>query len=53
MPLHQPAEFFAVFIFHVHELDPVSVRADVANDGGEMNLSQAGAHLELDRVANA
>ena len=53
MPLHQPAEFFTVFIFHVHKLDAASVRTDVANDGGEMNLAQAGAHLELDRVANA
>src|SRR6267154_1132174 len=52
MALDKLAEFFAVFIAHVHEFDAAAVGADVADYGGEIDLSEAGAHLELDRIAD-
>src|SRR5258708_14153529 len=52
MALDKLAEFFAVFIAHVHEFDAAAVRADVADHGGEINLSEARAHLKLDRIAD-
>src|SRR3974377_1927757 len=49
--LHELAEAFAIFVFHVHEFDAVAVRTDVADDGGGMDFAQAGANLELDGIA--
>src|SRR6266849_186031 len=51
MALDEFAEFFAVFIAHVHEFDAAAVGADVADYGGEIDLAETGAHLELDRIA--
>ena len=53
MFLNEPAEAFVVFFFHVDELDPAAVWADVADDGGEMDFAKAGADFELDGIADA
>ena len=53
MALDEFAEFFAVFVAHVHEFDAATVRPDVADDGGEIDLAETGADLQLDGVANA
>src|SRR6266403_1783235 len=53
MPLNEFAEFFAVFVSHVHEFDAAAIRPDVADDGGEIDLEEAGADFELDRVPNS
>src|SRR5579885_2158086 len=52
MTLHQFAEAIAVLVLHVDELDAVAIRANVADHGGEIDLSEAGAHFELYGVAN-
>ena len=52
MALDEFAEFFAVFVAHVHEFDAATVRPDVADDGGEIDLAETGADLQLDGVAN-
>src|SRR6266436_3652651 len=52
MALNKLAEFFAVFIAHVHEFDAAAVGADVADHCGEIDLAETGAYLELDRVAD-
>src|SRR5216684_1351146 len=52
MALDESAEFFTVFIAHVHEFDAAAVRADVADHGGEIDLAETGANLKLDRVAH-
>jgi len=52
MPLDKLAELFAVFVFHVDEFDAVSVRADVADDGGEVNLAKARADFQFDGIAD-
>ena len=49
--LDQLAQLFAVFVFHMHELNAIARGADVADDGRRMNLAQAGTNLELDGVA--
>jgi len=51
--LDEPAEFFAIFVAHVDEFDAAAIRADIADDGGEIDLAQAGANLEFDRVADS
>src|SRR5467141_1029887 len=51
--LDEFAEFFAVFVAHVHELDAAAVRADVSDDGGEVDLAETGANFELDGVAHS
>jgi hypothetical protein len=48
MALDEFAEFFAVSVAHVHEFDAAAVRANIADDGGEIDLAQSGADLELD-----
>jgi hypothetical protein len=48
--LDQFAEFFAVFVPHVHELDAVTFGADIADHGREMNLAEAGADFQLDGI---
>src|SRR5689334_5617013 len=53
MTLDELAEFFTVFIAHVHELDAAAIRTDVANNGREVDLAETGADFELDRVADA
>src|SRR5258706_16042959 len=53
MALNKLAEFFAVFIAHVHEFDATAVGADVADHCGEIDLTETGAYLELDRVADS
>src|SRR6266576_477315 len=53
MPLNEFAEFFAVFVSHVHEFDAAAIRTDVTDDGGEIDLAETGADLELDRVPNS
>ena len=53
MALDKLAEFFAVFVAHVHEFDAAAIRTDVANNGREADLAETGADFELDRVANA
>src|SRR5437588_1553314 len=52
MALDEFAEFFAVFIAHVHEFDAAAVRSDIADNGGEMDLAETGPNFELDRVAD-
>ena len=51
--LDEFAEFFAVCIVHVHEFDAAAVRADIADDGGEIDFAEAGVDFKLDRVADA
>lgn len=51
--LDELAKTFAVFIFHVHKFDAVAVRADVADDGREVNLAQARSNFELDGITRA
>jgi hypothetical protein len=46
--LDEFAKFFAVFVAHMHEFDAASVRADVAHDGGEIDLAKAGTNFKLD-----
>src|SRR5690348_16609940 len=53
MTLDEFAEFFAVFVAHVNEFDAATVRADVADHGGEIDLAQTGADFEFDGVAHA
>src|SRR5712671_1338695 len=53
MALNELAEFFAVFIAHVHEFDAAAVRADIADDGGKINFTQAGTNFEFDGIAYA
>src|ERR1700751_2724827 len=53
MFLDELAETFVVFFFHVDEFDAAAIRADVANDGGEMDFAEAGADFELNGIANA
>ena len=53
MALDELAEFFAVFVAHVHEFDTVAIRTDVANDGCEIDFAKTGADFELDGVADA
>src|SRR5260370_7787644 len=53
MALDQFAELFAIFFFHVYEFNAVAFRTDIADHGGEVDLAQAGANLELDGIANA
>ena len=50
--LDQPAEAFVIFLIHVDELDTAAVGADVADDGGEMDLAKPGADFKLDGIAN-
>src|SRR6266571_4733070 len=47
------AELLAVFVVHVDEFDAVAVGADIANDGGEIDLAETGANLELDGIADS
>ncbi len=51
--LHKLAQFFAVFVAHVHKFHAAAVRADVSDHGCKTDLAQAGANLKLDRIANA
>src|SRR6266478_8841926 len=51
--LDELAEFFAVFVAHVHEFDAAAVGADVADHGREIDLAETGAYLELDRIADS
>ena len=51
--LDEFAQFFAVFIAHVHEFDATTVGTDVADHGGEIDLAEAGADFQFDRVADA
>src|SRR5260370_18600232 len=51
--LDEFAEFFAVGIAHVHEFDAAAVRADIADDGGEIDFAETGANFQFDRVADA
>src|SRR5207253_8816440 len=53
MALDKLAEFFAVFVAHVHEFDAAAIRTDVANNGREVDLAETGSDFELDRVADA
>jgi len=46
------AKLFAVFVLHVHELDAVAFGTDVADDGREMNLAEAGADFELNGITD-
>jgi hypothetical protein len=50
--LDELAELLAVFVVHVDEFDPVAVGADIANDGGEIDLAETGANLELNGIAD-
>ena len=43
MPLDQLAQFFAVFVFHVHKLHAAAIRAEVAHHRGEVNFTQSRA----------
>src|SRR5215472_8550827 len=49
--LDELAEAFAVFVAHVHEFNPVAILADVADHRCEIDLAQAGAHFQFDRIA--
>src|SRR6516225_9656206 len=49
--LHELAEAFAIFVFHVDEFDAVAVRTDVADNRCGMDFAQARANLELDGIA--
>src|SRR6266581_4220625 len=51
--LDELAELLAVFVVHVDEFDAVAVGADIANDGGEIDLAETGANLELDGIADS
>jgi len=51
--LHELAQFFAVFVAHVHKFHTAAVRADVPDNCCKIDLAQAGANLKLDRIANA
>lgn len=52
MALDEPAKLFAILVAHVDELDAAAIRADIADDGGEIDFAQAGANFEFDRVAD-
>ncbi len=51
--LDKLAEFFAVFVAHVHKFHAAAVGADIADYRREMDLAKAGTNLELDGIANA
>ena len=53
MTLDQFAKALAVFVFHINELDAATVRSEIADHGGEMNLAQAGANFQLNGIAYA
>ena len=50
--LHQFAESFAIFVFHVHEFHPVARITDIADHSGKMDFTQSGADLELNGISN-
>jgi len=50
--LDELAETFAVFVTHVDEFHAGAVLADVADHGGKSDFAKAGAHFELDGVAD-
>ena len=52
MTLDEFAELFAVFVAHVNEFDAAAIRSDIANDGGELDLTETGADFKLDGVAD-
>src|SRR5437667_1538105 len=52
MTLDEFAELFAVFVAHVNEFDAAAIRSDIANDGGEIDLTETGADFKLDGVAD-
>ena len=51
--LDEPAETFVIFFLHVDELDTAAVGADVADDGGEIDLAKAGTNFKLDGIAHS
>src|SRR4029077_9169629 len=51
--LDEFTEFFAVFVAHMHKFNAAAVWANVADHGGEIDLAETGANLELDGVADA
>jgi len=52
VPLHQLAQFFPVFVPHVDEFDAASIGTDVADHRSEIDLSQARANFQFDRITN-
>ena len=50
--LYKTPQPFAVFVFHVHEFHAGSGSCYIANDGGELNSPQSGAHLHAERLTH-
>jgi hypothetical protein len=50
--LHEFAELFAVLVLHVHKFDAIAFGADIANDGGEVDLAKPSANFQLDGIAD-
>src|SRR5258708_12957169 len=53
MGLDRFGECLVVFSADVQEFDGAAVGADVADYGGETDLPETGAHLELDGIADS
>src|SRR6266852_5299029 len=52
MALDEFAKFLAVFVFHVYKFDAVPSSADISDYRGEVDFAEAGANLQLDRIAD-
>ena len=50
--LDELAQALAIRVLHVHEFDAAAIRADVADHRGEMDFAEAGAHFQLDGIAD-
>src|SRR5271157_2596884 len=49
----EAAEALAIFVFHVDKFDAVTVGAEVADDGSEVDFLEAAANFQLDGIADA
>src|SRR5580700_12312743 len=50
--LHQLAEFFSVFVFHVYEFNAAAVRTKISHYRGKVNLAKPRADFQLDGVSH-
>src|SRR6266446_4953113 len=50
--LDQFAEFFTVFVSHVHEFDAIAFGADIADHGREMDFAETGADFQFDGITD-
>src|SRR5437879_6901860 len=51
--LHKLAQFFAVFVVHVHKFHAAAVRADASDHGCNNDVAQADAYHQLGRICIA